>query len=118
MTKKDITQTRILHQGAMLINRSLVYERSKNICAIIVDMKSKRGDILCDGSHDDGSPTIAVESVKSSVHLNPKTSADDPTEIAFTDFKGWTVWSATVSKYTIYVCLVKEQQKNNDKNQK
>lgn len=97
---------KILHQGAMLINRAFIHAYGNYVCAIVVDMKSKRGDILCTGSDDD-IPTVAIEACNSSTNLNKKVKGDEPTEIAFPDFKGWNVWSAMVCKYSIYVCLVK-----------
>lgn len=107
--KTYLVRHKVLHKGALIINKAIMYKRGENVCAIIVDMKSKRGDI-CSIGCDGYAPTIAVEAGEGSDYLNKKVKRDVPTEISFPDFKGWSVWSAMICKHSIYVCLIKDKK--------
>ncbi len=103
-----LVRHKVLHKGALIINKAIMHKRGENVCAIVVDMKSKRGDISCIGT-DGYAPTIAIEAGEGSDYLNKKVKRDEPTEISFPDFKGWDVWSAMICKHSVYVCLVKNK---------
>ncbi len=97
-------------QGAMLINHAYIHQAGTNVCAIAVDMKSKRGEILCDGCDENNSPMIIIEAVKESMHLKKGVKRTEPTVMVFPEFKHWSVWASNVTKYTIYICLVKNKK--------
>ncbi len=102
----DIVKHYISTQGAILVNYAYVHEWGNDVCAIAVDMRSKRGEIISDGCDDDNLPMVIVEAVEESVHLKRGVDRMAPTVIVFPQFKGWTVWASNISKYTIYICLV------------
>lgn len=104
--RKNNVRIKILHKGALVINRAFMHKKGKNVCAVVVDMKSKRGDI-CSVGTDGYAPTIYVEAGEGSEYLNKKVKRDEMTEILFPDLKGWSVWSAMICKHSIYICFVK-----------
>lgn len=104
--KKAPPVCKVIHQGAMVINHGYIYEHSENICAIAIDMKSKRGEVIGDGM-DNGIPSVIIGANEESLKLHKTKPKDSMTEIEFPNHKGFTVWSAQISKYTIRVCLVK-----------
>lgn len=96
-------------KGALLINYAFVYKKAKDICLIVVDMKSKRGDVCFTGS-DNSYPDMYVGAGHGSLYLNPKCKKDRMTQIIFKDFKGWNIMASNICKYSIYVCLIKESR--------
>lgn len=105
---KDLKETKItVIKGALLINSAYIYKKYKDICIVIVDMKSKRGDISYTGSEENECPSLGIEPNKDSVYLNPKCQETKVTQIVFKDFKKWNILMANVNKYSIYVCLEK-----------
>lgn len=105
--KNDTIKYDILTQGAIEINQAYIHQRSETVVAIFIDMKTKRADILSVGCDDNNNPTIMLEANEESVFLKKDVEREKPTEISFPEFKNWDVWSVNVSKYTVFVCLVK-----------
>jgi hypothetical protein len=105
----DVVHCNVLTQGAIQINHAYVYQGSSVVSAIAVDMKTKRADVLYSGCDENGFPTIALEANEDSCHLKEDVEREAPTEICFSQFKGWCVWSVNVSKYTMTVCLVRSR---------
>jgi hypothetical protein len=97
----------IIHQGAIIVNRAFVYQRGENVCAVQVDMKSKRVEIFSTGNDENNAPTVALEVHEDSAYLDKRFIKDPITEFVLPDFPGWTVWSISEAKHSIYMCLVK-----------
>jgi hypothetical protein len=103
----ETTEISIVQQGPMRINHAIVCERGENVVAIVVDMASKRGAVCGEISDEDGVPAVMIEANEHSLHLDEKADTRLDTMVAFPAFKGWRVWCADVSKYSVYVCLVR-----------
>lgn len=96
-----------VEKGALLINRAFLYKKYKDIALVIVDMKSKRGEILITGNSD-GFPDMYISATEDSLYLNTKCKKDKPTLITFLGFKNWNIITTGISKYSVFVCLVKD----------
>lgn len=83
----------ILHEGDVNVNDTYIREQSDKCVAFIVDLNVKY--CVIDGYTDTPSVLISAPSSK------------DYTEIAFPDHEGWAIFSASMSKYSLMVCMVK-----------
>lgn len=99
---------KVTQKGALKIGFAFLYKKGKDVMAVKIDMKSKRGEVLCIGSDENECPTIAVEPVEDSINLDKR--KDAPTEVTFTSLVGWNIWCAQVYKYTIHICLVRDSK--------
>ena len=93
----------IKQQGAPRVNNGCVAVGAESIKALEVDMHSKYCNISATTGGD--IPGVMISEDENSLHLH-KTKKGD-TWIEFPQFKGWTVWSASIGRCTLYVCLVK-----------
>ena len=100
-------EIKILNQGAITVNRNgNVHRMSDNVCAIVLDLKAKYAEIFSVGSDDCSNPTIAFSVNEDTLYFD-ESLKNEITEISLPDFTNWNVWSINVSKYAVYVCLVK-----------
>ena len=83
------------------INHCIVRAGGKNIVALAVDIEEKYCTIAYMGINE-GAPLIGIKP-KNSTSLDPKVI-----DITFPEFDDWTVWSAGISRYTLYVCLIND----------
>ncbi len=108
----EAAKIKILTQGAILISHAYMYQEGENVCAIAVDMRTKRADIFSTGNDENNCPTISIEANECSQPLKKGIDRTMPTEISFPKYKDWNIWSAEVIKYTIHICLVKNIKNN------
>jgi hypothetical protein len=96
----------VVRTGSIAVNADTaeVCERGPRIVAIEVDLKSKRAGIYTEGTADSGIPVVWLERTDETLH---PTRLKRPTCVSFTDFKGWRVYLAEVSRYMLRVVLVK-----------
>lgn len=94
-----------VQEGAPLVNHAWLH--AKNMVAIYIDMRSKRCDVLTTGS-DCGIPMVMLWAGDDALHLDETKPRNMPTVISFPDYRGWDVFSAECSRYTLSVCLIKE----------
>lgn len=96
----------ITSQGAPIVNGGHV---DRTGCVLLsIDMRSKRCDVLGWGDSA-GIPLVQVFAVDESLHLMDGVPRYAPTTIEFPEFKGWTVLSADIGRYTLRVYLAKEE---------
>ena len=81
--------------------------KGKNIVAIEIDLKSKYCDVDYTIHGSDGDCGIGIVATEESLHINKK-KKEVATEIYFPEFNGWYIWATNLSRYTLYVCLVRE----------
>lgn len=100
---------RVVIQGAPIVNDGYIHARGDSVVAIYIDMRSKRCRVGATGGGDDG-PKIEIEADGdgASLHLDESQPRDAVTWIALPEFIGWQVFCAELSRYTLAVCLVKE----------
>jgi hypothetical protein len=98
---------KVTTKGPLKIGFVYVHQKGKDVMAIGIDMKSKRGEVFCIGSDEKECPTIALEPVTESVNLDKRYKKNTITEVTFPTLPGWNVWSAQVFRYTACVCLVR-----------
>jgi hypothetical protein len=97
----------VVRTGSIAVNADTaeVRERGDCIVAVEVDLKSKRAGIYTEGIADDGIPVVWLERTDETLYA---TRLKRPTCVGFTDFKGWRVYLAEVSRYMLRVVLVKD----------
>lgn len=88
-------------QGDPIIDCCYINQIDKTVAAISVQIKQKYCEISAAGS-DENIPLLIID-IPQNGEL--KTNL---TEIMFEYFRGWSVWSANISKYTAHVCLIKD----------
>jgi hypothetical protein len=96
----------IVSQGAPVVNDGYIHAAGADIVAIYIDLKSKRCEVVATGGGD-GIPSVWVGANEESLHLNQDADRASMTEIAFPEYDGWDVFSATCSRYTLAVCLTR-----------
>jgi hypothetical protein len=96
----------VTKQGGPILNGAHVVTAGECFAAIEVDMRSKRCELLTDTTTEDGVPVLFLEAGADSCHL-ANGLEKECTEVAFPGFKGFSVFSAHVSRCTLRVCLVK-----------
>jgi hypothetical protein len=97
-------ELRIGHQGAMVINDAFIVGAGDNVLAVEVDMNSKYGCLGSFGS-DNGGPMVYVCATEETIGIHG--DRDEPTRVSFPGLKGWGVFAARLSKYTISICFTK-----------
>lgn len=96
-------------KGAVITTRParLPYSEVQAVC---IDLTSKYADVYTIGADDDGTgsvPIVHLFANERTIKLNEKVSRDAQTVLRFDDYKGWTIISATVTKYTLTVVFGK-----------
>lgn len=100
-------QTKIkVVSGSARVNHAHIMAAGDGCALIAVDMDSKRCEIDATGGGDEDGPSIYIGANRESLGIN-KELADTPTSVYFTEFKGWSVFCAEISRYTAYVALLK-----------
>lgn len=94
----------LVRQGTPLLKEAYIMAESNSVVAIQINMRSKRCRVYAWGSDENSMPNILIDSTEESLHLHPENKGD--TIIEFPQYKGWEVWSATIAKYSLYLCLV------------
>lgn len=107
MKQGDPVKIEILFQGAILVEHAYIYEYSENVVAMALQLKSKRVDILSTGT-DGIFPVIDLEPIEGVTLYTDKSKKNEPTSVVIAQFKGYSIWSCTSSKYTVYICLTKD----------
>jgi len=98
------TEVFIETQGCLVVNRAYVIGRGDNVVALNIDMKSKRGQI--EGvAGSDKHHALIIARVEDTCDEHP--TAKGWTILSFPEFKGWRIWTATISRYTLAICLIK-----------
>lgn len=93
-------------EGALIVNHATLLHVGSTIVAIEIDMKSKRGEVIASGSNGE-CPVVVIAATEDSLNLDPQKPREEPTSIAFPQFKGWSLFVGELSRYTLYVCLTK-----------
>jgi hypothetical protein len=93
-------------QGAPVVNEAFIYKRSPEIVLIDVALHSKSCEIAAVGSNGDV-PIVDIQANEHTLHVDESKERGAITEIRFDDFDGWSVYSANTSRYTLRVCLTK-----------
>lgn len=106
MRKLRPVKIKIDHQGGPRVNMGYVEASGPRIAAIVIDLHSKRCEVYSTGCDDCGCPVIDVIGGSEGLHLK-KGVEDRLTEVSFPGFKGFSVFSASITKYTLWVCLTK-----------
>lgn len=104
---------RITRQGAPVINHAYVLAEHDDVVVLDIDMRSRHCDVSCTGADGDV-PLVLIEAYQHSSHLHKHKRWDEMTAISFPQHKGWLLLMATISKYTLHVCLWKDRGENAD----
>jgi len=87
----------IVRQGVPTVNHCLLLIESKDIVALDIDLEQKHCTIAYTGAEDD-TPLVGL--------LGYGDKDYNPTEIIFPEYKGWSIWSISISRYTVAICLI------------
>ena len=89
--------------------KAVIHRDGTGICALSVDLKDKHCVVIATGGGDGDPPDIVIET-------DQETDQEaDQTFIEFPDYKGWSVWSCNIAKYTLSICLIKDKQEKRRK---
>lgn len=102
------TRVEIVRQGAIVVNHAYWVRTGEDVAAFYVDCSSKRPQVLYYSNDEDNNPVIGLVADEYTLYLKDGVDPESWTEIAFPEYNGWTVFSASASKYTICVCLVRK----------
>ncbi len=107
---KDV-KYKVERKGDPTINHCLLLAGNKSVVAIDVDIEEKHCTIAYTGANGD-TPLIGLL----------KASSDDkkynPTEIIFPEYRGWSLWTANISRYTVAICLINLDYLNKEDSKK
>lgn len=106
MKKLKQLRFKITHQGAHKINCAVICAEGGRVKAVVMDMDTKRGEIFSTRS-DDFIPNITIGPTEDMVKAI-KNKETELTEITFPDLKGWNIFCASISKYNISICFIKD----------
>ena len=100
----------VTHQGGVLVNTGYIEKESDSIICAYIDLRSKYCEPcgVCDA--DDG-PELMIglsersEKACGSINTHNK---DAGIVIKFTNHRGWSIFNATISRYTVAITLIKK----------
>lgn len=98
-------EIKIVTQGAPVINAGSVYSKGADVVALEIDLHSK----YCEVSATSGGefPGIFIDANERSLELDKTKSVEESTFIEFPQYAGWNVWCSGIGRYTLSVCLVR-----------
>lgn len=103
-----MTPVRIgIERGAVIVNDATLSYAASDIVCIDVDCTTKRPTY--DGTITGGGepPAVCLGADAGTLFTDEEWSRVDTTVVTFKDYRGWRVFAAEVSKYTVHVVLVK-----------
>jgi hypothetical protein len=77
------------------VNHAFLLEYSPDVQAVGVDFGDKRLGVIATGADEDV-PCVVLENFE-----------EQTVSVTFPTYKGWTIWSASTSKYTLHVCFIR-----------
>jgi hypothetical protein len=89
-------------RGQIVVNSAVIICRREDVALIHIDCVSKYPEILGHGGGDE--PCIFLTANERTLYAD---EVDNPTEVRFVDFTGWSVFSADTGRYTVHVALMK-----------
>ena len=92
-----------------LINGGYVLRDGSEVVALEIDLYSKYCNVVL-ATSSMGIPGIQLIATKESLHLGDYDK--DITKVELPEYKGWSAFSASVSRYTLRVCLIKDRITN------
>lgn len=102
------TNIEITYQGPVRVNAAHIHKAREDVVCIYIDMHSKYAVVDCSISGEGDPPAIFMSANKRTLHVDESKSMDESTCIEFTDYPGWRVFAADVSRYAVAVCLVRD----------
>ncbi len=100
---------KITYQGAPIVNPGVTYlKKYSDVVVLEVDLKSKWCDILAHSVSENNCPVIIVYANERSINLNKEVDRRMSTNIEFPEYKGWSIFLAEITRYTLRVCLIKD----------
>ncbi len=102
MSKTEQPETQLVEyetdNNNVAIDCVYIYQHGEDVIAIGIQTE-KRCELSSTGS-DDGVPLVMLD-VRNSPPMLPGTT------ISLPQYKGWNIWSADISKYTVHLCLTR-----------
>lgn len=110
MTSERTTPIEVVMQGRPILSHAYGYlvRGNDEVVTFYVDLESKYCAVTGGGgSTDEEGPMIFIGETDRSLHLGPPAEPECDTVIKFTEFPGWNVHAADLSRYTLAVALTK-----------
>lgn len=110
MSSERTTPFAVVMQGRPVMSHTYGYlvRGNDEVVTFYVDLDSKHCRVTGSGGEtEDEGPMIFISETENSLHLGPATDKECDTVIQFTEFPGWNVHAAQLSKYTLAVALTK-----------
>lgn len=106
--KMKRTKIKITEQGGPVVNSAYIVAVGNGVVAVDVDLSSKYCVMHTMQYGCGGDVEIGIGADKYTLHQK-RGKENIPTRFTLPDFKGWTIHSTDISRYTLSVCLVKLQ---------
>ena len=100
-------KVKITNQGGPMLSddKALIERQGKDVIAASIDMRSKRAVLYGNGLND--YPIILIGADEDTLNLK-KGKEKELTEIAFPELRGWRIWTANISRYTLFICFTRK----------
>ena len=98
----------VVMQGRPIMSNAYGYlvRGNDEVVTFYVDLDSKYCEVSGSGGNlPDEGPMLFIGETERSLHLGPSVDPEIDTVIQFSEFPGWDVHAAAVSKYTVAVAL-------------
>lgn len=94
------------YEGEVVVNHGWVEAEGERVVALAFDMKTKRPEVIATscGGDEPCAPGVIL-SGDHALHIN-EAKKGEPTHIVFPEYPGWSVHCADVARYTLNVCLI------------
>ena len=88
------------------VDSGIIYKKNPDIHIVLVDLPVKYCKIICTGSESNGTPDIMIRPPDIS-NTDDFSNTDNFINLEFSDYKDWIIMLANISRYTLYLALVK-----------
>lgn len=99
---------KVTTQGAPVPNQAYEYFRGRWVRLVEIDMQSKYCEVMATGGGPNG-PSVFLIAGTDSLHLDETKPRDAYTAIEFPEYKGWDIWTAEISRYSLRLVLTKDR---------
>lgn len=94
--------------GEVIVNHGWIEAKGRNVAAIAFDLTTKYAEILATSYsfNENNAPGVMLIAGNDTLNINKK-KRGDATHIVFPEYTNWKVHCASISSYTLNICLIK-----------
>ena len=95
--------------GEIIVNDAHIFGGNGSAVALVIDLKSKYARFLSDEIDWDGVPCVDLVADEETLKVDEKRKGM-PTHLRLMGYRGWKIFQADVSRYTLRVTLLKDSR--------